>query len=383
MNIRKTGRAIALLGALAGMLVLSGCAGMRVSSMDTLLKREPPCNCIDDGKLYRRNGDDVTMDLEGFLDDAGKKGKTAAVVLDEFLNCTVADHGKNPDENLKVYRGYVALAVLSRYAAFNYTGYIGGSADLSFQTYNGIQDDAMSALSRIDFADKALRLGSGIETIKKQVSTSDLENNPTLAYLKQIAPTEANTLGRLHDVEKLHRALAVMMVAASAEKPTVARAKNWFTNIVAALGGTLSNPGSLVDQGIKVLGKSLTLDTYGNAYLDDARCELESMAAANCKKPGETLGQPAAAADKSKVPKCLTPCSTCPSRNASCKPVPRDGTKQTTPRPSETDWNYWANIIKSSCTAIAAATGATSHCLGVPPTTAAVASGANATGKVE
>lgn len=343
----------AVLGVLAGTLVLSGCSSLRLTAMDELLKREPPCNCINDpgkeGKLYSRTGGDVELDLEGFLKDAKRNGTTAGDVLDTFLNCTVADLGEKADENLKVYRGYVALAVLTRYAAFNYTGYVGGAADLNFKTYNGIQEDAMSTLSRIDLADKMLRMGSGIAKVQETVDVSDANANRTLVYLKQIAPQELGTIGRLHDVEKLHRALAVLMVASSAEKPTVARARMWLSNIVAAIDGSLTNPGSLVDQGLKVIGKSLTLTTYGGAYLDAARCELESMAAAGCKKPDG---------------KCLTPCSTCPTCTIAAKDVPRDGAGQKPPRPTDADWNYWANIIKDSCTAIAASTGATSHCAG-------------------
>ncbi len=319
MDMRSLYRKTMLLGALAATLALGGCGGMRLSSMDTLLERDPPPNCVgktpDDGKLYQQTSGRAELDLEGFLKQEKKDRKSTSAALDDFLDCTVADLGPDAGDKLKTYRGYVALAVLSRYAAFNYTGMIGGYADLNFQSYNGIQDDAMSTLARIDFADKMLRLGSGIDPVAATVTPADLAANPTLAYMKQIAPEQAGQPGRLHDVEKLQRTLSVLMVAASAEKPTVARARNWLSNLVAAIGGTLTDPGSLVDQGLKVVGKSLTLTTFGNAYLTDVRKELESM-------------------------------------------------KTASGHPSEADWIYWAKVIQDSCARTATATGATSHCSG-------------------
>lgn len=319
MDKQKIYRKAAILSALVGTLTLSGCGGMRLSSMDTLLQRDPPCNCVgktaEDGKLYVNRDDKHELNLDGFLKQAKTDKKTSGEVLDDFLDCTVANLGPDADEKLKIYRGYVALAVLTRYAAFNYTGVIGGYADLNFQSYPGIQDDAMSTLARIDFADKILRLGSGLRDVVDSVHENDIAANPTLPYMKLIAPEKVGEIGRLRDVEKLHRTLSVLMVGVSAEKPTVARSRNLLTNLLAAIDGTLTNPGSLVDQGLKVVGKSLTLTTYGNAYLDDARKELETM---------KILGKP----------------------------------------PEPTDWNFWANVIKDSCTHIAAATGATSHCAG-------------------
>lgn len=297
----------AILAILAGTLALSGCASLRTNSLDTLLKHNPPKDCVGANQLYVAGADGPELNLENYL--AANKGVSAGAKLDGFLDCTVANLDKASD-GLKTYRGYVVLAVLSRYAAFNYSGLIGGYADLNFQSYDGIQDDAMSTLARLDFADRMLRVGSGIPNVAATVSTSDPTGNPTLAYLQMIG-----TEKKLPDVEKLQRAMAVLMVGGAAEKPTLARAKNWLTNLLTAIGGGVLNPESLVDQGLKVVGKSLTLKSFGNAYLDDARKELEGM-------------------------------------------------KGKAGRPSESDWNYWANVIKDSCRGIAAATGATAHCAG-------------------
>lgn len=311
MEMRTMYRKVMWPGMLAGLLVLGGCGGMRLSSVDTLLKRDPPDICIGEGKLYRADGGGHELDLEGFLKQAKADKKSTGAALDGFLDCTVADIGPDASANLKAYRGYVALAVLSRYAAFNYTGMIGGYADLNFKSYDGLQDDAMSTLARIDFADRMLRLGSGLDAVAATVSPADLTANPTLAYIRQIGVPD-----KLPDVEKLHRALSVLVVASSAEKPTVKRARNWFGRLLAAIEGTLSNPGSLIDDGLKVIGKSLTLRSFGNAYLNDARRDVEAMKIAG------------------------------------------------TARPSPEDWNYWANVIKDACTRIATSTGATSHCAG-------------------
>jgi len=325
MSTQTKYRRLAILGALAGTLVLGGCGTMRTNSLDTLLKHNPPPACVGPGLLYANGSEGPELNLEGYL--GANKGKAAGIVLDGFLDCTVADlNGAN--ENLKAYRGYVTLAVLSRYAAFNYSGLIGGYADLNFQSYDGIQDDAMSTLARLDFADRLLRLGSGIPAVAGSVSPTDFTNNPTLAYLQQIGSDR-----KLPDVEKLHRAMSVLMVAGSAEKPTLNRAKNWLTTLIGAIGGAVVNPESLVDQGLKVVGKSLTLKSFGNAYLDDARRELEGM-------------------------------------------------KTQTGRPNEADWNYWANVVKDSCTRIASATGATSHCAGGWPPAPAPANAAGPQNKL-
>lgn len=321
MNKRMQIKRAVSLGAVTGILALGGCGTMRTNSLDTLLQRNPPAICIGPDNLYRKVDGQPELNLEAYL--RAQKGVSAGTKLDGFLDCTVADlHGGS--DGLKTYRGYVVLAVLSRYAAFNYSGLIGGYADLNFQSYDGIQDDAMSTLARLDFADRMLRLGSGIPNVANTVTPADIADNPTLAYMQQIGDPR-----KLPDVEKLQRAMAVLMVAGSAEKPTKNRARNWLTAVVTAIGGGVVDPESLVDQGLKVIGKSLTLKSFGNAYLDDARSELEGMK----NSPGH---------------------------------------------PSEADWNYWAEVIKNSCSGIAASAGATNHCAGgwmAPPAKANAAGG--------
>lgn len=290
--------------AVVALLALGGCSTMRTNSLDTLLKQSPPPDCIGPGKLYTNGSDGPELNLEGYL--GANREVSSGAKLDGFLDCTVADLGPDAGEHLKTYRGYVALAVLSRYAAFNYSGLIGGYADLNFQSYAGIQDDATSTLARIDFADRMLRLASDIPN----AIPADVANNPTLVYMQQIGNPK-----KLPDVEKLQRTLSVLMVAGSAEKPTLNRARNWLSTLIAAIGGGVANPEGLVDQGLKVVGKSLTLKSFGNAYLGDARKELEGM-------------------------------------------------KGKTGRPNEADWNYWANVINDSCNRLAASSGAISHCAG-------------------
>lgn len=310
MEMQKIYRKLALLGALAGTLALSGCGGMRLSSVDALLKQNPPGKCIGsdtDGKLYKWDGDEPKLNLEGFI--KASKGKEPGAKLDSVLDCLVADLDQQ-GESIKTYRGYVALGLMAEYAAFNYTGKIGGYADLNFQSYDGIQDDAMSTLARIDYADRLFRIGSGNKTVAGTVNAKDLADNPFFAKMQLLGYDNKHP-----NAEKLHRALAVLMVAGGAEKPTVERAKSWLTSLIGALAGSLANPEGLVDQGLKTVGKSLTLAAFGNAHLVDARNELEKM-----------------------------------------------GNK--TDLPTDADWNHWAEIIKASCSMLAVSTGATSHCAG-------------------
>lgn len=338
--------------ALAFFLPLSfaGCGSMRLTSFDTLLKRPPTQQCKDI-QLYVKesvptDADGVPsssdaasehwrMDLEGFLKHEKGLRHDAGWVLDDFLDCTVGHVGHQAPDALKTYRGYVALAVLSRYAAFNYTGLVAGDANLDFRTYDGMHDDALATLARIDMADRMLRLSSGLAT-----GTPAQGGNTTLEYMDALGRDPA----MLPTVGKLQRALAVMLVATAAEKPTAARAKGWLEGIAEALAGGLLNGDDALHQGLKVLGKSLTLKTFGNAYLEDARRGLE------CRAPAYS-----ASAENIAAPE--TNGGACPAAPIAC--VGAVGYTC----PTVADWQYWGRLIKNSCDRIAASMGTSHHCL--------------------
>jgi hypothetical protein len=307
MDKQSKYRKLGLLAVLLGTLALSGCSTMRLSSVDTLLKQAPQTNCIGDDKLYKQEGDKAVLNIEAYA--KANQGKDPGDKLDGVLDCLIADLSGASD-SLKIYRGYVALGLMAEYAAFNYTGKVGGSTDLNLQSYDGIQDDAMSTLARIDYADRLFRIGSGNQTVADTITAKELADSPALSKMNLLGYDDKHP-----NAEKLHRALAVLMVAGGAEKPTLQRAKSWLGTLISALTGSLANPDSLIDQGLKTVGKSLTLTAFGNAHLIDARRELTGM-------------------------------------------------KTQSNRPSDADWNHWAEIIKASCTILASSTGATSHCTG-------------------
>ncbi len=352
------GKALIAAGTLLGLLSLSGCGTMRVSSFDTLLKREPSLLC-QKIQLYQKGGtpssgvesaswnaetagDDWDRSLERFLRYEKGQNHNAGQALDDFLDCTVADIGPDAPEELKVYRAYLVLAVLSRYAAFNYTGQIAGDANLNFRVYSGMHDDALATLSRIDTAERVLRAASGVDGVVKPLRKDD----PTLEYMSLLDGEAC----KLPTVSKLHRTLAVLLVASSAEKPTLMRAKNWVEQLAEAASGALLNRDDLVDQGLKVVGKSLTLKTFGNSYLDDVRCDLESHVGEKWQKGGDgKCEQVRCQSRRDKV---------CGGGLSGKNPDSRQ-----TCIPTADEWKYWALIIKNSCARIATSAGTGHHCL--------------------
>lgn len=357
----RLGKILIAAGILLGLLSLGGCGGMRVSSFDTLLKREPSLVCKDI-QLYKKpdagapgavepnswapsgagSGDDWDLDLAAFLKYEKDRKRNAGEALDDFLDCTVANIGADAPEELKVYRGYVILAVLSRYAAFNYTGQIAGEANLNFSIYSGMHDDALATLARIETAERMLRASSGL----KEVAATVTETNPTIEYMGLLD----DQASKLPTVSKLHRSLAVLVVATSAEKPTLVRAKGWFDRAVEAASGALLNRDDVLDQGLKVVGKSLTLKTFGNAYLDDARCDLEGHVGAKWQKGGDGTCE-------------QVRCQTCKDKKCRSAPSGKTGGTSLSGRPTLEEWAYWARIIENSCDRIAASVGTRHHCL--------------------
>jgi hypothetical protein len=331
---------------------------MRVSSFDTLLKREPSLLC-QKIQLYRKAGtapggeedaswnaetagDDWDMGLEDFLKYEQGQKHNAGQALDDFLDCTVADIGPDAPDELKVYRAYLVLAVLSRYAAFNYTGQIAGDANLNFRVYSGMHDDALATLSRIETAERVLRAASGVNGIPQPPKKGD----PTLEYMSLLDGQGC----KLPTVSKLHRTLAVLLVATSAEKPTLMRAKNWVERLAETVSGAALNRDDLVDQGLKVVGKSLTLKTFGNAYLDDVRCDLESHVGEKWQKGGD---------GECKQVRCqIHKEKTCGGALSGKNPDSRQ-----TGIPTADEWKYWARIIKNACARIATSAGTGHHCL--------------------
>lgn len=360
MENRWPSKILIATAALIGLLSVGGCSSMRVSSFDTLLKRDPGQVCRNI-QLYKRDagaagvtdpmswdtvgsGDDWDMELHGFLKYQKELKHNAGEALDDFLDCTVANIGADAPEELKAYRGYVVLAVLSRYAAFNYTGQIAGEANMNFSVYSGMHDDALATLARIEAAERVLRASSGLKEIAATVSNTNPNPSIEATYLMD------GEGGKLPTVSKLHRTLAVLLVATGAEKPTLKRAKSWLARIAEAASGVLLNRDDVLDQGLKVVGKSLTLKTFGNAYLDDVRCDLESHMGEDYIK-GED--------GKSEQLRCQTckdqKCHSSFSANGSHTPMSK--------RPAPEEWQYWARIIENSCDRIATSVGTGHHCL--------------------
>lgn len=289
---------------IAAAALLVGCASWKVSSVDALLSRPPAPACAD-LNLYRREGNTWHTDIAAFTATEKKRDRSLAEALDDFLDCTVAPVPPGSTE-LKLYRGYVVLALLSRYAAFNYTGLIENDANLHFRAYPELHDDAVLELSRIETAGRSLRAASSLPGVRDgALAESDASSLSVLVTNRDVADA-------VPTVVKVHRALAVLLVATGAERPTARRAEGWFTRVLRAISG---NPVAIstdtVDDGLKVIGKSLTLTVFGDAYLRDARARIEAFG---------------------------------------------NGT------PTVKDWHTWSVLIADACGRLSVITGVANHC---------------------
>ena len=179
-------------------------------------------------------------------------------------------------KKLKLYRGYVSLAVVSVYGAFNYTGVVGSNINVDFESYGDLSDDAAAFLSRIESADIALR-----KAIHKLEPTwGSIE--PKTETKGHIENSEYNKT--LPTVYKLHRVLLVMQTAIASERPTFGRSRSIFSSLIKSLSPDLNNADSVLQFGAKVIAKSLTLKAFGNAYLIDVRRHIENKITPPSKK---------------------------------------------------------------------------------------------------
>lgn len=206
------------------------------------------------------------LTIRPFLKKTQSKSSNEMVSL--FLDCTLGSIKRedNPgDETLQKrlqYRGYVALALLSRYAYFNYTGAVGNLTSIRLEAYPGIADDAAALLGRIETADLLLRAG-----ITQRAATGDASPGNILLQPK--------TVHTIPNVVKAHRTVSVLLVAVSAGRPTIERSKGYFSRLVGAIAGSVGGTTDLLEAGLTVLGKGLTLRMFGDAYLLDARKSIE------------------------------------------------------------------------------------------------------------
>lgn len=250
----------------------------------------------------------MTGFIEALVKESATQHKDVDDTLDSFLDRCLVKLDDASDPTLKTYRGYVVLALLSRYAAFNYTGHVGGVANLDFQTYPELNGDAVELLSHIGRAERLLRMASGNPAVAGTVDLS--KGDPAIEYTKLLDSDKAV----LPDVSRLIRTLSVLQVAVDAGKPTVRRTSSFFRR---AIVNAVADREELLRQGLTAMGKGFTLSIFGSAYLKDGGRHLQT-----CK---DQAG------------------ATCPSTD---------------------NWKYWSRIIEFSCNQIATATGATHQCLG-------------------
>jgi hypothetical protein len=285
---------------------ISGCASIHSSGVETLLRQSHPAICESHGIITNNTGDEkkFSAHLKTFLKTRKDKNAQLGETIDMILDCIVGQikyTGSNSNNELnqvKLYRGYVTLAVISRYAAFNYTGVIGNNINVDFRAYSDLPDDAASVLSRIESANRLLRYPLDMSLHPSGAAEGMFEN---AAYEDKL-PT----------VYKLHRVLSVMLVATAAERPTFHRAKGFLSDFFKMIATkSIGNADDVIKSGANILAKSLTLKAFGNAYLNDVRTHIESF---------------------------------------------------TNNTPSNDDWEDWISIVDDSCNIISNVSNTKHHC---------------------
>lgn len=261
---------------------------------------------VAEGCIYATSEKNPTFDFLKFTDD---KTTEFNAKLDSVLTCLAGDITKSKNtKEIPAYRAYVSLALVSRYAALNYTGQVAGTANLDFASYPDIDNDAIAFMANLQRTGYLLRANG--DPSFRRISARD--EDPAVKYyllMKHKAP--APDAPNLQTAARTQLSILYLKTIVSAEKPTVARGKGI---LAAAAASAVAGREELLSRGASIIGKSLALHYFGDAYLKDAQNEMNRF-------------------NKDKV-----------------KP------------PTKADWDYWSTIIKESCTEIAAATGTTPQC---------------------
>ena len=231
--------------------------------------------------------------------------------INDFLDCVLFDfepgnkvrwNGKAAElQKLQLYRGHVMVALLTRYGAFNITGQVGDTFQINFRSYSRAPQDASSLLTKIETAERELRA----------LNTVNAQQFPAASSQGIVRSTKNPR------AQRLHRVLSVVKVAESAFRPTIRRARGFFTNLALAFGGSSPSGLAALKGELNGIKKLAVLEQFGRAYFFDARQDLSNILKG-------TL----------------------------------DGTRPLL----SSDWEGWDTLIDEACIGIGAVASATPHC---------------------
>ena len=202
-----------------------------------------------------------------FLKGIAKKPSS----INGFLDCVLVDFDsgnitkwKNREselQQLQLYRGHIIVALLTRYGAFNITGQVGDTFQINFTSYSRAAQDAASLLAKVETAERELRALNNVNATKFPP-----DPNSGVAHSNK-APR----------AQRLHRILSVVKVAEAAFRPTVRRARGFFTNLALAFGGSAPSGLAALKDALNGIKKLAVLKEFGQAYFFDAREDLSKM----------------------------------------------------------------------------------------------------------
>ena len=292
-------------------ILLGGCALTGLgSNEDTNLESVKTCETHSNQKMKKSFGTAKLAEKLDFNDFTNR----GLAKIDFFLDCFV---GPADNQESRLLRGHMVVAVVTRYAAFNYTGEVPGVHKVKFTPYGGLEDDIGSYLISVEKTQLELRHATGIEKIKIARKSGKAREQFLIDY-----KTVFMNVNELYDrLERIKRMILILRLYAKAEKPTINRARSAILRALSTITGSVATLRSVVGDAANGLQKYFVIKNFGTAYRADVKKNLEAV--------------------KKKL-----------------KDLEKNGGKVT-----EEDWEPWNAAISGACARLAALAGTRQHCI--------------------
>ncbi len=224
---------------------------------------------------------ETPKDDERTKDNCGLKEDGSPASEYDRLRCVAKGMG----DDMRLLRGHIVVALLSRYAALNHTGDIDGILNIKFRRSSDSQEDARQTLAAIAAAEYELRrAASAVFKVSEDETTGELRQLKVPNYDKD--HFDMKEVQKVYELAfKMIRVRAVADVARVAAEPTAKRAAFVVRTAVRAILARSVTDAKAVLKGIRDgVTKYAVLNQFGPPYLTDARNYLQT-------KKGETVAK--------------------------------------------------------------------------------------------
>lgn len=238
------------------------------------------------GDLSQKSGASFA-DIKAALDEAGTR-------LDVMLNCFIGPGRKDAPTDPKMaykhfseiladqekyaelrhLRGHIIVTLLARYGAFNQTGQVGDIIKIDFSRSGRNAGDAADTLSAIGDAEYEIRRVSSLFDRSGDPNSGKLLRPYRPKSDMSALPNVDAAYDRLYRVQRIS---AVAEVLREAGTSTVRGGATIARGVLAlAQSPTIGGVTDLYKQIKAAVEKLAILDSFGKAYLEDARTYLEA-----------------------------------------------------------------------------------------------------------